>query len=115
MDLFDSLGFQWNRGSMPRQFPRASLERVVLMAFVLDCHPSAAEVYRLNPALSRIEDAPRVNYFRLDEPVGQTHEIEQSSDKYRSDQIRRDRIEPQRSGVDRQNSNRDAGLDHDPE
>jgi prophage maintenance system killer protein len=41
-----------------------------MMAFVLDCHPSAAEVYRLNPALSRIEDAPRVKYFRLEEPVG---------------------------------------------
>src|SRR6266404_3700731 len=53
-----------------------------MMSFVLDCHPSAAEVYRLNPALSRIEDAPRVKYFRLEEPVGQTHKIEKSSDRH---------------------------------
>jgi hypothetical protein len=56
-----------------------------MMAFVLDCHPSAAEVYRLNPALSRIEDAPRVNYFRLEEPVGLAHEIGRSSDKHHSE------------------------------
>lgn len=29
MGLFDTLGFQWNRDSVPRQLPRASLERVV--------------------------------------------------------------------------------------
>jgi len=29
MTSFDSLGFQWNRDSVPRQLPRASLERVV--------------------------------------------------------------------------------------
>ncbi len=29
MALFDTLGFQWNRDSVPREFPRASLERVV--------------------------------------------------------------------------------------
>lgn len=74
-----------------------------MMAFVLDCHPSAADVYRLNPALSRIEDAPRVNYFRLEEPVGLAHEIGRSSDNHHSHQIRSDRIG--RSGaVDRQDS-----------
>ena len=80
-----------------------------MMAFVLDCHPSATEVYRLNPALSRIEDAPRVNYFRLDEPVGLTHEIDQSSG--RTDQIQRDRIEPRQSAVDRQDSTECRGSD----
>jgi prophage maintenance system killer protein len=39
-----------------------------MMAFILDCHPSAAEAYQLNPGLIRIEDAPRAKYFRLDEP-----------------------------------------------
>jgi hypothetical protein len=29
MALFDTLGFQWNRDSVPREVPRASLERVV--------------------------------------------------------------------------------------
>jgi hypothetical protein len=29
MALFDTLGFQWNRDSVPREIPRASLERVV--------------------------------------------------------------------------------------
>jgi prophage maintenance system killer protein len=29
MALFDTLGFQWNRDSIPREIPRASLERVV--------------------------------------------------------------------------------------
>jgi hypothetical protein len=29
MALFDTLGFQWNRDSIPRKIPRASLERVV--------------------------------------------------------------------------------------
>ena len=29
MKLFDTLGFQWNRESVPREVPRASLERVV--------------------------------------------------------------------------------------
>jgi prophage maintenance system killer protein len=29
MELFDTLGFQWNRDSVPREIPRASLERVV--------------------------------------------------------------------------------------
>jgi hypothetical protein len=29
MGLFDTLGFQWNRDSVPREIPRASLERVV--------------------------------------------------------------------------------------
>lgn len=29
MVLFDTLGFQWNRDSVPREVPRASLERVV--------------------------------------------------------------------------------------
>jgi hypothetical protein len=29
MALFDTLGFQWNRASVPREVPRASLERVV--------------------------------------------------------------------------------------
>ncbi len=28
MALFDSLGFSWNRGSVPRELPRASVERV---------------------------------------------------------------------------------------
>src|SRR5260370_21646184 len=28
MALFDTLGFQWNRDSVPREVPRASLERV---------------------------------------------------------------------------------------
>src|SRR5690348_6635341 len=27
MALFDSLGFSWNRGSVPRELPRASIER----------------------------------------------------------------------------------------
>jgi hypothetical protein len=27
MALFDSLGFSWNRGSVPRELPRASVER----------------------------------------------------------------------------------------
>ena len=29
MALFDTLGFQWNRDSVPREVPRTSLERVV--------------------------------------------------------------------------------------
>jgi len=29
MTLFDTLGFEWDRGSVPREIPRASLERVV--------------------------------------------------------------------------------------
>ncbi len=29
MELFNTLGFQWNRESVPREIPRASLERVV--------------------------------------------------------------------------------------
>lgn len=29
MELFDSLGFRWDRDSVPRELPRASLERVV--------------------------------------------------------------------------------------
>jgi hypothetical protein len=29
MALFDTLGFQWNRDSVPREIPRASLKRVV--------------------------------------------------------------------------------------
>jgi len=29
MALFDTLGFQWNRDSVPREVPRASAERVV--------------------------------------------------------------------------------------
>ena len=29
MALFDALGFQWDRDSVPREVPRASLERVV--------------------------------------------------------------------------------------
>jgi hypothetical protein len=29
MELFDTLGFQWDRGSVPRELPRASLERVI--------------------------------------------------------------------------------------
>lgn len=29
MALFDSLGFSWNRGSVPRELPRASIERAV--------------------------------------------------------------------------------------
>lgn len=29
MALFDSLGFSWNRGSIPRELPRASVERAV--------------------------------------------------------------------------------------
>jgi prophage maintenance system killer protein len=97
-----------------------------MMSFVLDCHPSAAEVYRLNPGLTRIEDAPRVNYFRLDEPVGLTHEIEQSSGPNNTDQIRRDRIGPRQSSVDLRDSTElpthrpsaeemGTDLDRDPE
>jgi prophage maintenance system killer protein len=75
-----------------------------MMAFVLDCHPSASEVYQLNPALSRIEDAPRIKYFRLEDPIGPTHEIEQSSGNNKTNQSQRGITEPQQPAIDRQDS-----------
>ena len=39
-----------------------------MMAFVLDCHPEIAQIRQLNPGLSVIKDAPRIEYFRLDTP-----------------------------------------------
>ena len=74
-----------------------------MMSFVLDCHPSAAEVYRLNPGLTRIEDAPRVNYFRLDEPFGLTGS--------QTDLRQRD----ERQGVGKSQPERGTDLDRDPE
>lgn len=44
----------------------ASRDGTDMMQFVLDCHPCAAEIYQLNPGLSRVEDAPRPHYFRLE-------------------------------------------------
>jgi Fic family protein len=38
-----------------------------MMAFVLDCHPEIADIRKLNPGLSVIKDAPRIEYFRLND------------------------------------------------
>ena len=107
-----------------------------MMAFVLDCHPSAADVYRLNPELTRVEDTPRGNYFRLDEPTGLTHETHRPS----AEEIRRKAREDwlkncyhkgndasragaqtdsqqrdEQKGAGKSQPQRDVGLDHDPE
>jgi Fic/DOC family len=39
-----------------------------MMAFVLDCHPEVAQIRQLNPGLSVVNDSPRIEYFRLDDP-----------------------------------------------
>ena len=40
-----------------------------MMAFVLDCHPLAAQIRQLNPGLTRVNDGPGINYYNLETPI----------------------------------------------
>lgn len=44
-------------------------EATAMMAFVLDCHPEIGRIRQLNPGLSVIKDAPRIEHFRLGNPT----------------------------------------------
>jgi Fic family protein len=43
-----------------------------MMAFVLDCHPEAVQIRRLNPELSAVRDLPGIKYFSLDDSMQRT-------------------------------------------
>jgi hypothetical protein len=43
-----------------------------MMAFVLDCHPWAAEIRQLNPELPSVNEGPRISYHNLEGPINQT-------------------------------------------
>ena len=40
-----------------------------MMAFVLDCHPLAAQIRQLNPGLTRVNDGSGINYYNLETPI----------------------------------------------
>jgi hypothetical protein len=64
-----------------------------MMAFVLDCHPLAAEIYQLNPGLFRIEDVPPIPLFRLDDPLQKTNYSERVTRQNADVQLAHERIE----------------------
>jgi hypothetical protein len=47
----------------------ASRDATGMMAFVLDCHPEAAQIRGLNPELSGVGESAGIKYFRLDDPM----------------------------------------------
>jgi len=47
----------------------ASRDATGMMAFVLDCHPEAAQLRGLNPELSSVGEPAGIKYFRLDDPM----------------------------------------------
>ena len=63
--LFDSVGFSWRRDSIPRQLPRASIERAAFRF---------SRIRELNPELSLVRDAPAFRYYRFDDPVPQAEQ-----------------------------------------
>jgi prophage maintenance system killer protein len=75
-----------------------------MMGFVLDCHPSAAEIYQLNPGLTRIEDAARAPHFSLQDPLQQTSYDERLARRNMDVPHVREESERQQSVVDRKES-----------
>ena len=72
-----------------------------MMAFVLDCHPQIARIHQLNPGLSVIKDAPRINYFRLeDSTASQTNAHRSSNDIPRSSELLPSMDELQRNAAE---------------
>jgi hypothetical protein len=57
-----------------------------MMSFVLDCHPSAAEIYQLNPGIPRIAAGPQIQRYRVEDPLENT---------YYEQPVTREQIEPQ--------------------
>jgi prophage maintenance system killer protein len=54
-----------------------------MMAFVLDCHPEITQIRQLNPGLSVIKDAPKIEYFRLNDPMDTQGSGHQSTEETR--------------------------------
>jgi hypothetical protein len=50
-----------------------SRDATEMMAFVLDCHPEASQIRRLNPGLSAVRDLPDIKYFNLSDPMTQAN------------------------------------------
>jgi hypothetical protein len=52
-----------------------------MMAFLLDCHPEVAQIRHLNPGLSVVNDAPGIEYFRLDDSMTDSSLADDRTDK----------------------------------
>jgi hypothetical protein len=51
-----------------------SRDATEMMAFVLDCHPEASQIRRLNPGLSAVRDLPDIKYFNLSDSMTQAND-----------------------------------------
>lgn len=55
-----------------------SRDATEMMAFVLDCHPEAAQIRRLNPNVSVFHGSSAIKYHRLSDATEQTSQNVQS-------------------------------------
>jgi hypothetical protein len=103
-----------------------SRDATEMMAFVLDCHPEAAQIRQLNPGLFAVRDLPEIKYFNLGDSMKQTNhearltvqvkrgaaaDLEVREQKTRALSL----AETGRANEERTQPARDTDLDFDPE